>query len=159
MISVFAGVFLFFTKIRFPEIIGNTLSSVGSMIGPLSMIVTGMLIAGVDLKKVFTNKRIYLVTFIRLVIEPIIALAVIILLGMKNWHPQAENIILITYMAAITPCASTITQMCQVYGNDSKYASAINVMTTLLAVVTMPVFVYFYMNLQCKILPKMIMIV
>ena len=34
MISVFAGVFLFFTKIRFPEIIGNTLSSVGSMIGP-----------------------------------------------------------------------------------------------------------------------------
>ena len=104
-------------------------------------------IAGVDLKKVFTNKRIYLVTFIRLVIEPIIALAVIILLGMKNWHPQAENIILITYMAAITPCASTITQMCQVYGNDSKYASAINVMTTLLAVVTMPVFVYFYMNL------------
>lgn len=46
MISVFAGVFLFFTKIRFPEIIGNTLSSVGSMIGPLSMIVTGMLIAG-----------------------------------------------------------------------------------------------------------------
>ena len=147
MISVFLGVILFFTKIRFPEIINNTLSSVGGMIGPLSMIVTGMLIAGVDLKKVFTNKRIYLVTFIRLVIEPIIALAVIILLGMKNWHPQAENIILITYMAAITPCASTITQMCQVYGNDSKYASAINVMTTLLAVVTMPVFVYFYMNL------------
>ena len=147
MISVFAGVFLFFTKIRFPEIIGNTLSSVGSMIGPLSLIVTGMLIAGVDLKKVFTNKRIYLVTFIRLVIEPIIALAVIILLGMKNWHPQAENIIMITYMAAITPCASPITQMSQVYGNDSKYASAINVMTTLLAVVTMPVFVYFYMNL------------
>ena len=57
MISVFAGVFLFFTKIRFPEIIGNTLSSVGSMIGPLSMIVTGMLIAGVDLKKVLQTKE------------------------------------------------------------------------------------------------------
>lgn len=35
MISVFAGTFLFFTKIRFPEIIGNTLSSV-DMIGPLN---------------------------------------------------------------------------------------------------------------------------
>ena len=61
------------------------------MIGPLSMIVTGMLIAGVDLKKVFTNKRIYLVTFIRLVIEPIIALAVIILLGMKKLAPTGRN--------------------------------------------------------------------
>ena len=40
MISVFLGVILFFTKIRFPEIINNTLSSVGGMIGPLSMIVT-----------------------------------------------------------------------------------------------------------------------
>ena len=144
MISVFLGVILFFTKIRFPQIITNTLSSVGSMIGPLSMIVTGMLIAGVDLKKVFTNKRIYLVTFIRLIAEPAIALLVILLFNMKTWHPQANNIILITYMAAITPCASTITQMCQVYGNDSKYASAINVMTTLLAIVTMPVFVYMY---------------
>ena len=54
MISVFLGVILFFTKIRFPEIINNTLSSVGGMIGPLSMIVTGMLIAEVNINDIFT---------------------------------------------------------------------------------------------------------
>lgn len=144
MISVFLGVILFFTKIRFPEIINNTLSSVGGMIGPLSMIVTGMLIAEVNLKDIFTNKRVYLVTVLRLIIQPLIALVVINLLGMRGWHPQGDKIILITYLAAITPCASTVTQMCQVYGNDSKYASAINVMTTLLSIITMPVFVYLY---------------
>ena len=133
MISVFLGVILFFTKIRFPEIINNTLSSVG-----------GMLIAEVNLKDIFTNKRVYLVTVLRLIIQPLIALAVINLLGMRGWHPQGDKIILITYLAAITPCASTVTQMCQVYGNDSKYASAINVMTTLLSIITMPVFVYLY---------------
>ena len=31
MISVFAGVVLFFTRIRLPEIVNQTLSSVGSM--------------------------------------------------------------------------------------------------------------------------------
>lgn len=144
MISVFLGVILFFTKIHFPQIINQTLSSTGSMIGPLSMIVTGMLIAEVDLKYIFTNKRIYLVTFLRLILQPAIALLVINLLGMRGWHPQGDKIILITYLAAITPCASTVTQMCQVYGNDSKYASAINVMTTLLSIVTMPLFVYLY---------------
>ena len=144
MISVFLGVILFFTKIHFPTIINQTLSSTGSMIGPLSMIVTGMLIAEVDLKYIFTNKRIYLVTFLRLILQPAIALLVINLLGMRGWHPQGDKIILITYLAAITPCASTVTQMCQVYGNDSKYASAINVMTTLLSIVTMPIFVYLY---------------
>ena len=132
MISVFLGVILFFTKIRFPEIINNTLSSVGGMI------------AEVNLKDIFTNKRVYLVTVLRLIIQPLIALAVINLLGMRGWHPQGDKIILITYLAAITPCASTVTQMCQVYGNDSKYASAINVMTTLLSIITMPVFVYLY---------------
>lgn len=116
----------------------------GGMIGPLSMIVTGMLIAEVNLKDIFTNKRVYLVTVLRLIIQPLIALAVINLLGMRGWHPQGDKIILITYLAAITPCASTVTQMCQVYGNDSKYASAINVMTTLLSIITMPVFVYLY---------------
>lgn len=144
MIAVFLGVILFFTKIRFPEIINNTLSSVGTMIGPLSMIVTGMLIAEVNLKDIFTNKRIYLVTALRLVIQPLIALFIINLLGMRGWHPQGDKIILITYLAVITPCASTVTQMCQVYGNDSKYASAINVMTTLLSIITMPVLVYLY---------------
>lgn len=144
MISVFLGVILFFTRIHFPQIINQTLSATGSMIGPLSMIVTGMLIAEVDLKYIFTNKRIYLVTFLRLILQPAIALLVINLLGMRGWHPQGDKIILITYLAAITPCASTVTQMCQVYGNDSKYASAINVMTTLLSIVTMPIFVYLY---------------
>ena len=122
----------------------NMISSVGGMIGPLSMIVTGMLIAEVNLKDIFTNKRVYLVTVLRLIIQPLIALVVINLLGMRGWHPQGDKIILITYLAAITPCASTVTQMCQVYGNDSKYASAINVMTTLLSIITMPVFVYLY---------------
>ena len=51
---------------------------------------------------------------------------------------------LIVFLAVITPSASTVTQMCQVYGNDSRYASAINVVTTLCAIVTMPVMVLLY---------------
>ena len=64
MISVFAGVVLFFTKIRLPEIVDQALSSVGSMIGPASMIVTGMLIAEMSLKDIFTNGRVYFITFL-----------------------------------------------------------------------------------------------
>lgn len=37
-----------------------------------------------------------------------------------------------------------ITQMCQVYDNDSRYASAINVLTTIGAIVTMPLMVFMY---------------
>ena len=53
-------------------------------------------------------------------------------------------LLLIVFLAVITPSASTITQMCQVYGNDSQYASAINVMTTLFSIVTMPLMVLLF---------------
>ena len=53
MVAVFAGVFLFFTKIRLPQILNQTFGSVGSMIGPASMMVTGMLIAEMSLKDIF----------------------------------------------------------------------------------------------------------
>ena len=144
MISIFIGVVLFFTKIRLPEIIGNTLASVGTMIGPASMIVTGMLFAGMNLKQIFANKRVYFITFLRLIAVPLIALVLIKLSNLASFSADGNKIMLIVFLAIITPSAYTVTQMCQVYGNDSKYASAINVMTTLLSIITMPVMVMLF---------------
>ena len=144
MISIFIGVVLFFTKIRLPEIIENTLASVGTMIGPASMIVTGMLFAGMNLKQIFANKRVYFITFLRLIAVPLIALVLIKLSNLASFSADGNKIMLIVFLAIITPSASTVTQMCQVYGNDSRYASAINVMTTLLSIITMPVMVMLF---------------
>lgn len=144
MISIFIGVILFFTKIRLPEIIENTLASVGTMIGPASMIVTGMLFAGMNLKQIFANKRVYFITFLRLIAVPLIALVLIKLSNLASFSADGNKIMLIVFLAIITPSASTVTQMCQVYGNDSRYASAINVMTTLLSIITMPVMVMLF---------------
>lgn len=144
MLSIFIGVILFFTKIRLPEIIGNTLASVGTMIGPASMIVTGMLFAGMNLKQIFANKRVYFITFLRLIAVPLIALVLIKFSNLASFSADGNKIMLIVFLAIITPSASTVTQMCQVYGNDSRYASAINVMTTLLSIITMPVMVMLF---------------
>ena len=144
MISIFIGVVLFFTKIRLPEIIGNTPASVGTMIGPASMIVTGMLFAGMNLKQIFANKRVYFITFLRLIAVPLIALVLIKLSNLASFSADGNKIMLIVFLAIITPSASTVTQMCQVYGNDSRYASAINVMTALLSIITMPVMVMLF---------------
>ncbi|NSC49461.1 AEC family transporter [Dorea longicatena] len=148
MISVFAGVVLFFTKIRLPEIVDQALSSVGSMIGPASMIVTGMLIAEMNLRNIFENVKVYFISFLRLVVIPVISLAILKISGLVNIHPDGKKLLLIVFLAVITPSASTITQMCQVYGNDSKYASAINVMTTLLSIITMPLMVLLYQTMM-----------
>lgn len=146
MISIAVGVVLFFTRIRMPEVIDNTIGAVGNMIGPASMIVTGMLFAGMNLKQIFVNKRVYFVSFLRMLIVPLIALVLIKGSRLANLSADAPKIMLIVFLAVITPSASTVTQMCQVYGNDSQYASAINVVTTLSAIITMPVMVLLFGN-------------
>lgn len=147
MISIAIGIILFFTKIQLPSDINNTLSSVGSMIGPASMIVTGMLFAGMDLKQIFTNKKVYFVSFLRLIVVPVIALILIKCSNLASFSSNGSKIMLIVFLAIITPSASTVTQMCQVYGNDSQYASAINVITTLFAIITMPLMVMLFQTI------------
>lgn len=144
MISIAIGIVLFLTRIHLPAIINNTLSAVGSMIGPASMILTGMLFAGMDFKQIFANKRVYFVSFFRLIIVPVIALFLIKCSQLSTFSSNGNKLMMIVFLAIITPSASTVTQMCQVYGNDSQYASAINVVTTLLAIVTMPLMVMLF---------------
>ena len=120
------------------------MSAVGGMIGPASMIVTGMLFAGMDFKQIFASKRVYFVTFLRLIVVPAIALVLIKFSYLASLSSNGPKIMLIVFLAIITPSASTVTQMCQVYVNDSQYASAINVVTTLLAIITMPLMVMLF---------------
>lgn len=144
MLSIISGIVLFLTRIRLPEIVSGTFRSIGSMIGPASMIVTGMLFAGMDFRQIFGNKRVYFITVLRLIAIPLISLVLLKVSCLAGFSSDGPKFLLIVFLALITPSASTVTQMCQVYGNDSRYASAINVMTTLCSIVTMPLMVMLF---------------
>lgn len=144
IIAIIVGMVLFLLHIKLPTTIAGTLSGLGNMIGPLSMLVAGMLIAEIPFKDIITDKRIYLVTFLRLIFIPLILLAVIKLCGFERWVVNGETIVMITFLATISPSAATITQMAVAYGQDAKKASAIYGVTTLLCVFTMPFIIWLY---------------
>ena len=58
--------------------------------------------------------------------------------------PDGRLVFLISFLPACAPTAATVTQLAQIYGQDSVYASAINILTTLLCILTMPFFVWLY---------------
>ena len=74
MIAIFVGAVMFFARIRFPALIGDAVDTVGSMIGPLAMLVVGMLIAEQDLKKLFVYRRVWLVALLRLIVVPLLVI-------------------------------------------------------------------------------------
>jgi len=145
MIAIYAGLVLFFTGWRIPGPVGNAVKSLGDMIGPVSMLVTGMLIGGMDLKKLFSYKRLPLMVFMRLIGVPLFVLALLRFSGIAGLAPNGRDVLLITFLACITPSASTITNRAVVDEKDADYASAINVATTLGCIITMPLLVALYM--------------
>ena len=144
MITILFGVLLFAAQISLPGPVDSAVRSLGAMIGPLAMLIAGMLIAGTTPKEVLSYPHIALVTLLRLVGVPLLTILLLKFSGLSSLAENGRQILLVTLLATITPSASTITQMAQVYGKDARYAGAINVITTLLCMISMPIMVYLY---------------
>lgn len=131
-------------KIKGADDRNRTVSGFGDMISPASMMVIGMVIGDVDLKWVFHQKRPYLICLLRLIVFPLIAVVAFAGLERSGIHPDAEYILMIVLIATSAPAAAMITQLAQIYGKDSRYASVINVMSVIFCIITMPVMVLSY---------------
>lgn len=145
--AILLGVLLFSLRIKVPPLLLDVCSSMGSMLAPLGMIVTGMLIAGMDARRIFGNCRIYVTAGIRLLVCPLLVLLCIWASGAVHWMEQANKILFVVYMAAIAPVSSTVTQICQFYDREAEYEGALNAFTTLLGILTMPAMAGLYSRL------------
>ncbi len=144
IIAVFLGVILFATGLKLPSFVQNSIDSLGSTIGPVSMLVVGMLLGSMELKEVFLRRRTWFISFLRLVALPLVMVLFLRMGAAHSSLPNSDKVLLITLLAASAPAAATVTQMAQVYGSNEHDACAINVMTTLLCIVTMPLMVALY---------------
>ena len=130
--------------IKLPKVIQDAIDSTAVMIGPMSMLMIGMMLAGMDLMSIFANKRIWLVVFLRLIIAPLLFIAFLRVTGFGAGIQDVDTIMLISLLACASASGATVTQMEQIYGNDAEYACSINVLTTLLCIITMPLIVLVY---------------
>ena len=141
IISIIAGGVLFIFRIQLPSGAQDVLNMMNNMIGPLGMLLAGMVIAEVPLKTVFTRKRSYLSAALRLFIYPVFVLELMKVIQTFASIQDSKQILLTVYLASITPACATVTSMAQLYDKDAAYSSSLYVLTTLLSIATMPVMV------------------
>ena len=144
VVACIMGILMFALKIQFPSLITETMDSISATIAPISMIVAGMLIAGMDVKDCLKNKRLYIITFLKMIVFPLFAVSLLKFTNLSSMVKNGDMILLISLLASIAPTAASVTQLAQIYDADSEYASAYYFITTLLCILTMPVFVWFY---------------
>lgn len=135
IIAVIIGIICFFLNIRLPEIPYTALNHVAEMTTPLAMLVAGASIAGSNILKSLKNPRIYLITFLKLVLFPLIGLLIICFI------PATETAKLITLIEIACPTATIGMMFAISFGKNSEYCSQIFAITTLLSMITLPVIV------------------
>ena len=89
--SVLLGLTLYLCRVNLPELIRQPLQLVGNMNTPLSMIITGMLIAGSKPEKLLGNREIYRIILIRMLFIPLVSFLLFRLLSVQGMvQPECQ---------------------------------------------------------------------
>ena len=89
--------------------------------------------------------HILLLVFVQIIGRPLMVLLMLKYTPLASLVKDGQTILLISLMAVITPSATTVVQLAQLYDEEPVYASTINVMTTIVSIITMPLMVMFYL--------------
>ena len=97
------------------------------------MIVLGSYLGRCRLQEIFTDKRIYLVSFYRLILAPILLLVIF-----KFLPVQFAQIKMIIFIAASAPVGALLPMFAQIVNRDTDYGAEIVSLSTLLSLISLP---------------------
>lgn len=140
-ISVLIGVPLFLLSPKVPEIIMEPVSLIASLNSPLAMVAFGTFMAHANFKRIFTNKNVYIVSFIGLIVIPLIMIGLYKIFGMNG------NMVVALAISASAPAATNAAMYAGKYDNNPEIASEVVAGSSLLSIATMPVVVALSMML------------
>lgn len=132
IIASLIALLLGITGWHLPEVIENTLASIGAMNTPLAMIIIGSSLAFCSIGETLRNKRLYRIAFLRMLLMPLLMLLVVRFVPM---NPMLAGICVI--MSAM-PIAGNCGMLSDLYTPEDMTASHAVIFTTLLSGVTLP---------------------
>lgn len=136
MLASLFTLLLVLTPFQLPGFLQETISAVGAMTTPISMMIIGASFTRMKLKDLLTDKWCYTISALRLVIFPAIMLAVVTLLRLPP-VPSACCVL----MTAL-PCGSIGALYADQLDYHPKFAARAVVQSTLLMIVTCPILLY-----------------
>ena len=139
--AMIIGVVIGLSGIQLPNFLSTAVNVTGSCMSPIAMMLTGITIANMDVKKVLSIKSIYVVSIIRLLVFPLI------FIGVFKLVPMSQNIVVCTICSLAMPLGLSTLVIPGGYGKDTSVAAGMAVVSHLLSAITIPVIFYIMMSL------------
>lgn len=132
IIGIAIGLPLYLLNVPVPALFVEPVELISALNTPLAMIVVGGYIAQVKLRAFVSDLAVYKMAVLRLVVAPLLYLALVWLL-----RPD-ETLLMSTVIQAATPVAANCVLFAVQYGSDAELASKSVAVSTALSVVTIP---------------------
>lgn len=135
LVAVVLGIVFFIFQINVPENIAYAFNSISNMNTPLAMLISGVVLAQLDLKATLqklAKGRLLLVVLLRGIISPAIFALLLRVI------PIDEQMRIVSAMTAACPTGAFTITLSILYGRDDNYGTEILCTSTLLSILTIP---------------------
>lgn len=117
---------------QLPGFLLNTLDDLSGCVGPVAMLLTGFVVGGFRLPEVLKIKKVYLVSFLRLLVLPMALVGIVWLLG------GDKNACLLTMIAFSSALGLNTVVVPATYGGDTHLGAAMALISSVGCVFTLP---------------------
>ena len=136
IVAIYVGAIIMIGGIGLPTFLKNTVAGLSNCNMPLTMMLVGMLLAEIDPKGLI-DKTMWFYTFVRLILMPLV------IYGLTAFLPIDAQLRGITVIMAGMPAPITTALLSAKYGGDEEYATGMIFVTTLLSLITLPIWCAF----------------
>ncbi len=121
------------TPLAEAETLFSIITATAKMSTPLSMMVMGIRLAGMNFKSIFIDYRIYATIAVKQFVMPLVAFGIVWLFGVDVWLARTFFII------CACPSASVVLNYSEIVGAGQREAASIVLLSTMLSIVTLPI--------------------
>lgn len=136
LIGMVIGLLCGWTKKQLPSVCTEIIGVAGSCMSPVAMLLTGMTIAKLDLLQLVKKWRIYLLSFFKLLVFPLLYIGIFAFVPQNSILDEAMLISGMCFLCMPTGLNTIVIPAG--YGKDTTDAAGIALITHLLSVITIP---------------------
>ena len=135
VIAVVIGLPIFLSGLELPYIVTRPVEMLADLNTPVAMLVFGTYLSRTDLKTMLSDKKIYGVAVMKLIVLPLICMGIYYLFGLSG------TLLTAVIITASVPSANNTFMFASVYGRDTATASKTVALVSFLSILTMPVII------------------
>ncbi|MBQ3114734.1 MAG: AEC family transporter [Clostridia bacterium] len=124
-----------------PAFVMTALDNASKCMGPAAMLLAGIIIGGYDFKELLKNKKVYVVSTLRMFVIPAVFVIALHIFGVS------KEIITFTLIAFATPLGMNTIVYPAAYGGDTKTGASMTMISHVLSIITIPVMYYLFVIL------------